>query len=308
VRQSELLDAITELLEGGRTEPMPLTAEVLADADADTRSRPLHVLLAEDSPVNQRVASDLLERRGHSVRVVGTGREALHALEEENFDLVLMDVQMPEMDGLEATRAIRSREERSGNHVRIIAMTANAMQGDRERCLDAGMDDYIAKPIRAREFYSVIESWATHGGDGAGHEHAPGNGGRGARSLDAAVGRAAVGAASAAAAFDEAEALARTGGSREGLRELAIILAEHAPKLLDDARRALAAGDAAEVRRAAHTLKGSAALFGAKPTVDAALALETMGREGKLEGAEEGIKRLDAELQRLLEALRKELG
>jgi HPt (histidine-containing phosphotransfer) domain-containing protein len=184
-------------------------------------------------------------------------------------------------------------------------MTAEAMSGDRERCLAAGMDDYIAKPIRARDFYSVVESWdprqtqrvppAAQGGSGRG---AP-NGGRNGSSVRAPADSSAV--------FDMAGALARIGGSRDDLRELAGILAASAPALLDEARKALASGDAGELRRAAHTLKGSAAVFGAQASVDAALELETMARDGQLDGAPLAIGRLEGELQRLLVALRQAL-
>ena len=120
---------------------------------AETR----HILLAEDNHVNQVLALRLLERRGHSVVVANNGREAVEALEREQFDLVLMDVQMPEMDGFEATAEIRKREEKQGRHTRILAMTARAMKGDEEKCLESGMDGYISKPIRPEELYRLLE-------------------------------------------------------------------------------------------------------------------------------------------------------
>jgi signal transduction histidine kinase/ActR/RegA family two-component response regulator len=121
--------------------------------------RPLHVLLAEDNPINQELAVELLEMRGHSVRIAGNGVEVLAALERESFDVVLMDVQMPEMDGFQATKAIRSREKQSGAHIPIIAITGFAMKGDRQRCLDAGMDSYISKPLRSKELFEVVEQF-----------------------------------------------------------------------------------------------------------------------------------------------------
>jgi len=117
----------------------------------------LEILLAEDNAVNQALAVRLLEKRGHSVTVATDGREALAALEKQTFQLILMDVQMPGMDGLEATAAIRAREKLTGKRLPIVAMTAHAMKGDEERCLTAGMDAYIAKPIRAAELFRVIE-------------------------------------------------------------------------------------------------------------------------------------------------------
>jgi len=118
----------------------------------------LRILLAEDNPVNQLLAARLLGKQGHSVAVAHNGREALERIEAQPFDLVLMDVQMPELDGLEATAAIREREKTTGGHIPIVAMTAHAMRGDQERCLAAGMDGYVSKPINVKELFSVVES------------------------------------------------------------------------------------------------------------------------------------------------------
>ncbi|MBY0230166.1 MAG: response regulator, partial [Gemmataceae bacterium] len=120
----------------------------------------LRVLLAEDNAVNQKLAVRLLEKRGHAVKVVGNGREAVAALQAEPFDVVLMDVQMPEMDGLEATRLVRERERGSGDRVPIIALTAHAMKGDREHCLSVGMDGYLSKPLQPGELFDLVERLA----------------------------------------------------------------------------------------------------------------------------------------------------
>jgi len=147
IKQSELLTAILTVLGAASrdAEHSPLaTREALG-----TSQRRLRILVAEDSPVNHKLVVRLLEKWGHTVVVAHDGREALAALDEQRFDVVLMDIQMPEMDGFEATAAIRAQEETTGPHVPIIAMTAHAMQGDRERCLEAGMDGYVTKPIRA---------------------------------------------------------------------------------------------------------------------------------------------------------------
>ena len=117
------------------------------------------VLLAEDNPVNQRVAQRVLEKGGHQVVIAANGKDALEAIAKEAFDLVLMDVQMPEMDGLEATAAVRAREREAGTHIPIIAMTAHAMRGDRERCLSAGMDDYLSKPIHAEQLLELVRKY-----------------------------------------------------------------------------------------------------------------------------------------------------
>jgi CheY-like chemotaxis protein len=125
-------------------------------AGAATSSDPLSILLVEDHPVNRKLAVLILERQGHQVTSAENGREALAVLEQRSFDLILMDVQMPEMDGLEATRAIRSSEAASGSRVPIIAMTANAMSGDRQMCIDAGMDGYVAKPVKREVMFAEI--------------------------------------------------------------------------------------------------------------------------------------------------------
>jgi CheY-like chemotaxis protein len=124
--------------------------------------RRLHILLAEDNAVNQKLAVRLLEKRGHQVVVAGNGCEALAALQRRSFDLVLMDIQMPEMDGLEATRAIRQQEHDMGVQIPIIAVTAHAMKGDRERCLAAGMNDYLTKPLKPAELDAMLARWCPH--------------------------------------------------------------------------------------------------------------------------------------------------
>jgi signal transduction histidine kinase/DNA-binding response OmpR family regulator len=153
IRQSELFDSICQVLqkESPKKNPVLVTRHTLREDK--NRSR---VLLAEDNAVNQALAVRLLEKRGYAVSVVGNGRAAIAALEKERFDVVLMDVQMPEMDGFEATAAIRAKEETAGSHIPIIAMTAHALKGDQERCLAAGMDGYVSKPIRTNELFGEI--------------------------------------------------------------------------------------------------------------------------------------------------------
>ncbi len=158
VRQAELWKAVVAALGAPAAQRAPLPRP--AAPKRPDEGRGLRVLLAEDNPVNQKLARSLLEKQGHTVAVAGTGKEALDALEKEPFDLVLMDGQMPEMDGFEATAAIRAREQGTGRHVPIVAMTAYAMKGDRERCLAAGMDDYLSKPFRAADLAALIERLA----------------------------------------------------------------------------------------------------------------------------------------------------
>jgi signal transduction histidine kinase/DNA-binding response OmpR family regulator len=159
IRQSELREAIARALGAREHEgAIPLITRYSLGDSRDPAAF-LRVLLAEDNPVNQRLVTRLLEKRGHRVAVAANGREALEALEKDSFDLVFMDVQMPEMDGLEATAALREKEKGSGIHQPVIALTAHAMKGDRERCLAAGMDGYLAKPIRPQELDDILESY-----------------------------------------------------------------------------------------------------------------------------------------------------
>jgi CheY-like chemotaxis protein len=162
IKQSELLDAVRKRLEvpadkSQQADEQPAPRSGLPDSGTGKTKRPLNVLLAEDSAVNQKLAAAVLGRAGHHVTIANDGLEAVEAYANNSFDLVLMDIQMPRMDGFEATRRIRSRERETGDHVPIVAMTAHALVGDRERCLAAGMDDYIAKPIYAKQLIATIE-------------------------------------------------------------------------------------------------------------------------------------------------------
>jgi len=157
VGQDQLLEAASRLVEDCRASTMQATSARQPAAPRPDTLEPLRILVAEDNAVNQMLVRRLLEKRGHSVKVVANGCDAIVAIERENYDVVLMDVQMPEMDGFEATRELRKREEQSGLHIPIIALTAHAMKGDRERCMEAGMDGYLTKPIRAQELYEQLQ-------------------------------------------------------------------------------------------------------------------------------------------------------
>jgi len=154
VTRANLLSAILRVLGGGQQRPVPSPRLV-----GTATGRALHILLADDNAVNQKVAACLLEKQGHSVEITADGAEALAAFTREAFDLILMDVQMPVMSGYDATRAIRAAERATGGHIPIVALTAHAMKGDREICLDAGMDDYLGKPIRPQELAAVLDRW-----------------------------------------------------------------------------------------------------------------------------------------------------
>ncbi len=155
ITQAELWQAIVRVL--SVTTQVATLSPVVASRTQRAAHRRLRVLLAEDNIVNQRLTARLMEKQGHTVVVVSTGRAALAALTQEPFDLVLMDVQMPDMDGLEATRAIREGEREASMHLPIIALTAHALQGDVERCLTAGMDGYVSKPMNPEDLYAAID-------------------------------------------------------------------------------------------------------------------------------------------------------
>ncbi len=286
VKQSDLRDSIVRVL-GTQEEPVGATGAAPPQA-AETR-RSLRILLAEDGLVNQRVAREFLERRGHAVVVANNGREAVEAVDREAFDLVLMDVQMPEMDGFEATKVIRRKERATGSHIPIIAMTARAFKEDRERCLDSGMDAYLAKPIRPSALYEIIESTVVS----SKVDHP-------SPAVPSKAGQEPV---SAEPAMDRNVALELLGGREELFGELTAIFFEETGKLMPALRTAVQQQNIAEVRRLAHTIKGAASHFAAPAAVAAALRLETMGRDGDLAGADEACARLEREVERLKHAL-----
>jgi PAS domain S-box-containing protein len=289
VKQSELLDAIVTALNTALDPGESLASD--AGPPAGESRRPLHILLAEDNAVNQRLAVCLLQKQGHTVRVANNGKEALTALGVTEragaaslppFDLVLMDVQMPELDGLEATTLLRRHEQGTGQHVPVIAMTAHAMKGDRERCLEAGMDGYVCKPIQPQELWQAIA------------ELVP---------LSGPAGTAEPQAEPPAEVLDRKQALKRVGGDVEILRELVGLFNADCPRLRAEIRQAVANGDAPRLKLAAHTLKGAVGNFGARATAEAAQRLEALGKQGDLTGAGEAAAVLEEELERLLPAL-----
>ena len=294
VKQSDLLNAIMDTVAGTCGPDLEDQADGVAEGVQSRR-----ILLAEDGVVNQRVAVLMLESRGHEVTVANNGREAVERFKRTAFDLILMDVQMPEMDGLEATRTIRNLET-SGVHIPIIAMTAHAMSGDRERCLEAGMDDYLSKPIQDHLLYAAVEGAPAVQGEAA--QPAPTPAPTPEASADPAPPASAVQdatPASDAPPVDWEKAVAQVGGDEGVLWELAELFVAECPGLKTGIWEAIEAGNAADLRWHAHTLKGSAGVFRAQATVAAAQLLEQMGREGDLTEAEEAWSALEDELDRL---------
>jgi two-component system sensor histidine kinase/response regulator len=285
-KQSELLDALAVALnldlqvDVGHSQPEPAPAA----PGTSVSVRSLHVLLAEDSLVNQRLAVGVLERMGHQVTIAHNGLEAISLVEQESFDLTLMDIQMPEMDGLEASRRIRAREQATGGHLPIIAVTAHALKGDRDRCLEAGMDGYVSKPIRQKQLVDEIE-----------------------RVIGKAVAPRPITLAEpsppAEAPLDWDVALEFCAGDPALLHDVAEAFLEEWPKRASEMRKALDESNYDLLHRAAHTIKGSLRYFGADQPFATALELENLGAKESLQGAEEKWAKLQRQVQAVIPLL-----
>jgi CheY-like chemotaxis protein len=277
VRQWELREAILSVL--GMEQLKDDSVKLLTRHTLRQTRRRLRVLLAEDNAINRELVVRLLSKRGHAVVVAANGKQAVSALETQSFDVVLMDVQMPEMDGFEATAAIRQKEKAIGTHVPIIALTAHAMKGDRERCLAGGMDGYVSKPVQAEELIKAVEGLGDHSpATGKAREHTN-------------------------EVLDRELALARVDGDEGLLADLAKLFCEESPKLLFAVEDAVARKDAAALKRAAHSLKGSMSTFAARDATEAALRLEELASVGELADAEGAYRLLATQVDRLQQAL-----
>jgi two-component system sensor histidine kinase/response regulator len=282
VRQSELREAIARALStAART---PLAPNVGQDSRLKKRNptRSLQILLAEDNLVNQKLAVRLLEKRGHCVLVVGNGREALAALAGSSYDLVLMDVQMPEIDGIEATIELRKREKATGHHQVVVAMTALAIKGDRERCINAGMDGYLTKPIRTRELDEVLDSHLEHLRTASAGPEEP----------DARE-----------KTVDTSELLERLDGDLSFLPELIEIFRLDYPRQLKAMREAVSRQNAPELAKACHMLKGATSNLAATKASAITRDLEEKATSGDLIDAAFTLQELEKELGRVAECL-----
>ncbi len=279
VKQSDLLFTISRVLR----EPVENTCRqpFITRHSIRESKRSLRILLAEDTPVNQKLASKMLEKMGHAVTVAGNGVEALHALDQEGFDLILMDVQMPEMDGFETTRMIRERERATGRHIPIIAMTAYAMTEDKDRCLKAGMDGYIAKPINAHDLFETIESVQC-----------------GPTVTDKSPTTPA-----SVHQLDKTHIMERVGGDADLLKEVVLLFVDELPRTMAQMRDAVRKSDCRRLERSAHALKGSVGNFSAASALQAASVLEAMGRGRDIASAPHALDVLEHELDTLREGL-----
>ena len=282
VRQSELREAIARVLgtkQKAGASPMITRSSLQNDGDS---SKSLHILLAEDNAVNQKLAIRMLEKRGHRVALAINGREALKALEKGSYDLVLMDVQMPEMDGLEATTLLRSREKLTGLHQPVVAMTALVMKGDRERCITSGMDGYLTKPIRPQELDEVLDSYVAQERQAL---PAPVL----SRSLEPAV--------------SIEELMERIDGDVSFLAELLELFRGDYKEQAATARQALEKKDNAALQRVSHALKGALGNLAAPTASRLAAELESMAKIGDLTFAQVRMDDIEAEVIRVIEAL-----
>ena len=285
VKQSDLLDAIVTAF--ATTVPSRRQRSKEMQRSADQSSKPLRVLVAEDDPTNQALVAALLKQKGHRVTIVGNGRLAADRAVLEPFDLVLMDVQMPEMGGLEATALIRDHERTAGGHVPIVALTARAMAGDREQCLAAGMDAYVPKPLRAEDLFAAIDSVvAQQRGPSAAATQVPPD------------------------KVDRDPLLEGFGGRADLLKHVVEVFLEDAPATLARLKQAIQANNGTEVAAIAHSLKGSVGLFSQGQAFEGIRRLEHVGKGGDLSQAEtmraeieDSVARLTIELRELLDGL-----
>jgi CheY-like chemotaxis protein len=286
IRKSELLSAILSTL---GTSALPSPTRHPARKVPNPGKRGLRILLVEDNPVNQTVGLRMLEKMGHATALANNGKEALARIAQEKFELVLMDVQMPEMDGLTATQHIRELEKKTGGHLPIVAMTARAMRGDREECLTAGMDGYISKPIAPEELEAALLQHADSAGRSLPvHEATPSD------------------PAPVAEGWDAHKFLEKLGGDKNLLREITDIFLDETPKLIARLQQAIQAGNAELVETTAHSLKGGLSYFGSAGT-NQARELERMGREKNLTEAAGVLTAFLNEVNALMNRVRQEM-
>ncbi|HEY1784575.1 MAG TPA: response regulator, partial [Pirellulales bacterium] len=325
ITPAELLEAIIKAVSAAVSEPHP-------QAHLPARPRPgqgLRILLAEDNAINRLVAVRVLEKAGHNIAVAVDGQEAVAALKRESFDLVLMDVQMPSMDGFAATALIRAKEKTTGGHIPIVAMTAHTMKGDRERCLEAGMDAYVPKPFEEEELFSAMSAavgaalevaadgdadvdaeaageiagdWTRQPTPGTGQAAGPSRCGGGASGCASPVDRASPvdGASPAGGATRESDAAQNDRAFR---KEIAEMFLADCPRSLSQIETAIGSRDGVGLKRVAHTLKGSVGVFMDRAATEAASAVESVGDHEDWGQASAASAALTREMARLAASL-----
>ena len=282
-KQSEIYDAIVSSLSASG---MAVLAPALPAITNLATTSELQVLLAEDNIVNQKLAIGILQKLGHRVTVAGDGKEALDILQDKEFDLVLMDVQMPEMDGLAATREIRRRESGTSNHVSVVAMTAHAMKGDRENCLAAGMDDYLSKPIRLKAMASKLAELCP------GKEKAPDS----TSSLEQT-------SVKKDDPIQWSQALANVANDEGLLCDLLRVFVAEAPILMAQAAKAVTENNAKGLTTVAHSLKGSMLFLNPKSALESAQKVEDYAAMGDLDSAKQSLSQLQTQFPTVLNSI-----
>ncbi|QDV88486.1 response regulator [Planctomycetes bacterium TBK1r] len=281
VKETELFDAVLGVLgETAVTKPGESTT-----ADTEPVIRPLNILLAEDNQVNQTLAIALLKKWGHTVTLASDGKEALEKCVSGSYELVLMDVQMPEMDGMEATRRIREVEQQRGGHVPIIALTAHALAGDHEKCLEAGMDGYVSKPLRIHELREAISSFFDDDSPGDPHGDLPPE-----------TNHADVDPAAASEPTDWSKALELCAGDQTLLIDILEAFLEETPRLMNELEQALADADGQAAKRLAHTLKGALKALGLAAMGDLAFQIEQRATDDSLAETDSTLSQLRQQL------------
>ncbi len=280
LKQTSLKSTLLQVLSPKVANPTTSPVQEATNVNEQNKSA-IRILIVEDNLVNQRLITGVLHKFGYTTTTAGNGRIALEILEKESFDLVFMDIQMPEMDGLEATRRIRNQSR--WQHLPIVAMTAHAMKGDREQCLEAGMNDYITKPIKRTEVREMIEKWTTAPPKEVKNEEIMMTENHASQSEGAA----------SLAAINIEQALSQLDGDRELLYEVIEIFVETLPELMEELQQAVTTSDATKLQGAAHSLKGAASNICAEPVRAVAQQLEEMGQRGEMDG----VKNIVAELQ-----------
>jgi two-component system, sensor histidine kinase and response regulator len=282
--RADLLEALGTVLAGSPEEagtPDVVTRHTIAESRASLR-----VLLAEDNPVNQQVAVAMLVKRGHEVHVVGNGREAVDAVAARDYDVVLMDIQMPEMDGFEATQAIRATAR--GAALPIVAMTAHALSGERERCLSHGMTDYLAKPFKAHELFALVEQLPE------------------GRSPSPAEPAAAAAATAPPVDLEGFRTMLREAGAEEALYSILDTFLRQAPERLATLATAVASGTGNEIAKAAHVFRGAAATIGARALAELLERVETTARAGEVEDARDYFEQVSPIAHSVIDYLRQQ--
>ena len=311
ISQSNLFDALAQTAGHGTTCDASLSETVSSDSAPRSDVQPsiapgrtLRILLAEDNPANQKVAIRILSKQGHVVAVANNGREAVERAKREDFDLVLMDVQMPTLDGFQATAAIRKLADPQKARVPIVAMTAHATKGDRARCLGAGMDGYLSKPINARDLLEtigcVLDPVLSRSQSDASAAHGQAAAATAAEALD---GSDATPAAAPAAVFSMEQALTTLGGETGLFRSMVAHFFDDWPRTHAAIQAGLEDQDARAVARAAHRLKGTLLHLGAEPALEAVNRVEKSGSAGDLAASAADFQRLAHEIDRLSQAL-----